>query len=98
MRRCFRLAALNELGWKPAETFTSGIAKTVRWYLDNAAWVQQVTSGEYRKWIYAIHTNYATTSKNPTFITDDFAISNVGKNLGLNILPIMTKGIKDVGK
>ena len=46
----------RELGWKPAETFTSGIAKTVRWYLDNAAWVQQVTSGEYRKWIA---TNYS---------------------------------------
>jgi dTDP-glucose 4,6-dehydratase len=46
----------RELGWKPAETFTSGIAKTVRWYLDNTAWVQQVTSGEYRKWIA---TNYA---------------------------------------
>ena len=46
----------RELGWKPAETFTSGIAKTVRWYLDNAAWVQQVTSGDYRKWIA---TNYA---------------------------------------
>ncbi|PHY04402.1 MAG: nucleotide-binding protein [Thaumarchaeota archaeon] len=35
---------------------------------------------------------------NGQIITDDFAISNVGKNLGLNILPIMTKGIKDVGK
>jgi dTDP-glucose 4,6-dehydratase len=46
----------RELGWKPAETFTSGIAKTVRWYLDNAAWVQQVTSGDYRKWIA---TNYS---------------------------------------
>ena len=46
----------RELGWKPAETFTSGIAKTVRWYLDNAEWVQQVTSGEYRKWIA---TNYS---------------------------------------
>ena len=46
----------RELGWKPAETFTSGITKTVRWYLDNAAWVQQVTSGDYRKWIA---TNYA---------------------------------------
>ena len=35
---------------------------------------------------------------NGQIITDDFAISNVGKNLGLNIAPIMTKGIKDVGK
>lgn len=41
----------RELGWKPAETFETGIRKTVRWYLDNQAWVQQVQSGEYRQWI-----------------------------------------------
>jgi dTDP-glucose 4,6-dehydratase len=41
----------RELGWLPAETFASGIAKTVRWYLENDAWVRQVTSGEYRRWI-----------------------------------------------
>lgn len=41
----------NELGWKPAETFETGIEKTVTWYLDNQAWVQNVTSGEYRNWV-----------------------------------------------
>jgi dTDP-glucose 4,6-dehydratase len=41
----------RELGWTPKETFESGIRKTVRWYLDNQAWVQDVRSGEYRKWI-----------------------------------------------
>lgn len=41
----------RELGWKPAETFESGIRKTVRWYLDNQAWVGNVTSGAYRSWI-----------------------------------------------
>jgi len=41
----------RELGWKPAETFASGIRKTVRWYLDNQAWVDQVASGAYRNWI-----------------------------------------------
>ena len=40
-----------ELGWKPAETFESGIHKTVRWYLDNPGWVQGVLSGEYRNWM-----------------------------------------------
>lgn len=40
----------NELGWTPAETFESGIRKTVRWYLDNQAWVKNVTSGAYRAW------------------------------------------------
>ncbi len=41
----------RELGWKPAETFESGIRKTVRWYLDNQAWVSDVTSGAYRDWV-----------------------------------------------
>jgi dTDP-glucose 4,6-dehydratase len=41
----------RELGWKPAETFESGIRKTVRWYLDNADWVARVQSGAYRDWV-----------------------------------------------
>lgn len=41
----------RELGWKPAETFESGLRKTVQWYLDNQAWVADVTSGEYRNWV-----------------------------------------------
>ncbi len=40
-----------ELGWTPAETFESGLARTVRWYLDNAAWLAGVTTGEYQQWI-----------------------------------------------
>jgi dTDP-glucose 4,6-dehydratase len=41
----------HELGWRPAETFATGIRKTVRWYLDNQTWVNDVTSGSYREWI-----------------------------------------------
>lgn len=41
----------TELGWKPEETFQSGIKKTVQWYLDNSKWVKQVQSGEYMNWI-----------------------------------------------
>ena len=41
----------RELGWKPKETFESGLRKTVRWYLENEAWVKGVTSGSYRQWI-----------------------------------------------
>ncbi|MBD9501707.1 dTDP-glucose 4,6-dehydratase [Pseudomonas sp. BGr12] len=41
----------RELGWKPAETFETGIAKTVCWYLDNQAWVENVASGAYREWL-----------------------------------------------
>jgi len=40
----------RELAWRPAETFETGIRKTVRWYLDNAAWVEGVTSGSYKNW------------------------------------------------
>jgi len=41
----------GELGWKPKETFASGIRKTVRWYLDHDQWVRGVTSGSYRDWV-----------------------------------------------
>ena len=41
----------RELGWRPAETFESGLRKTVRWYLDNQAWLRQVQDGSYRAWI-----------------------------------------------
>ncbi len=41
----------KELGWKPAETFETGIRKTVAWYLDNAEWVANVQSGAYREWV-----------------------------------------------
>jgi dTDP-glucose 4,6-dehydratase len=41
----------RELGWKPAETFETGIRKTVEWYLANQDWIVNVTSGEYRLWL-----------------------------------------------
>jgi dTDP-glucose 4,6-dehydratase len=41
----------RDLGWKPAETFTTGIRKTVQWYLDNPDWVANVLSGAYRDWV-----------------------------------------------
>ena len=47
----------RELGWKPAETFESGIRKTVRWYLDHSEWVANVQSGAHREWVGK---NYAT--------------------------------------
>jgi len=43
----------RELGWKPAETFETGIRKTVEWYLANQAWVKNITSGQYREWVEA---------------------------------------------
>ena len=41
----------RELGWKPAETFETGIQKTVSWYLSHQDWVENVTSGDYKKWV-----------------------------------------------
>ena len=41
----------RELGWRPGEKFETGLRKTVRWYLDNAEWVDSVRSGAYREWI-----------------------------------------------
>ena len=46
----------TQLGWTPTETFETGLERTVRWYLDHAAWVSEVRSGAYRQWI---ETNYA---------------------------------------
>jgi dTDP-glucose 4,6-dehydratase len=43
----------RELGWRPAETFESGLRKTVQWYLDNPGWVSNVRSGAYRHWLDA---------------------------------------------
>jgi dTDP-glucose 4,6-dehydratase len=45
----------KELGWNPAETFKTGLRKTIQWYLDNPQWVEHVRSGEYQKWV---KTNY----------------------------------------
>jgi dTDP-glucose 4,6-dehydratase len=41
----------RELGWRPSETFETGIRKTVRWYLEHAGWVARVQTGEYRDWL-----------------------------------------------
>ena len=46
----------RELGWKPGETFETGIRKTVLWYLENPEWVANVQSGGYRDWV---QTQYA---------------------------------------
>jgi len=47
----------KELGWKPAETFETGIRKTVEWYLDNPKWVEGVINGSYRQWIDKQYSN-----------------------------------------
>ncbi|HEY1042333.1 MAG TPA: GDP-mannose 4,6-dehydratase, partial [Telluria sp.] len=47
----------RELGWRPAETFETGILKTVRWYLANQAWVQDVQSGAYKDWVAQNYAN-----------------------------------------
>ncbi|MBK9615322.1 MAG: dTDP-glucose 4,6-dehydratase [Uliginosibacterium sp.] len=47
----------RELGWRPAETFETGIRKTVEWYLANQSWVGNILSGSYREWL---EKNYAS--------------------------------------
>jgi dTDP-glucose 4,6-dehydratase len=49
----------RELGWRPRETFAGGLRKTIEWYLNNLEWVEHVTSGSYRDWIYQ---QYASSS------------------------------------
>ena len=44
-------SSLTELGWKPQESFSSGIRKTIAWYLENMPWVEAITSGAYREWM-----------------------------------------------
>jgi dTDP-glucose 4,6-dehydratase len=41
----------SELGWRPKETFESGMRKTIEWYLDNQAWIESIISGAYRQWM-----------------------------------------------
>jgi dTDP-glucose 4,6-dehydratase len=50
----------KELGWRPQESFESGIEKTVRWYLANRAWTEDITSGAYRSWV---ERNYGTRGR-----------------------------------
>ena len=50
----------RELGWKPTETFETGIRKTVQWYLDNQEWVEDVLSGSYRGWAQKQYGNTAS--------------------------------------
>jgi len=52
----------REFGWRPVETFATGIRKTVRWYLDHESWVADVASGGYRDWI---ERHYAGTETSP---------------------------------
>jgi len=47
----------RELGWQPAETFETGIQKTISWYLDNPGWVSNVQSGTYRDWVDVNYSN-----------------------------------------
>ena len=57
----------RELGWRPSETFESGIRKTVQWYLDNPEWVAHVQSGAYREWVQTQYADQpAPTASNPS--------------------------------
>ena len=48
---------MSELGWRPEETFETGIRKTVQWYLDNEDWWQNIVSGEYQNYYEKMYGN-----------------------------------------
>jgi dTDP-glucose 4,6-dehydratase len=50
----------QDLGWVPDESFETGIRKTVEWYLENSAWVENVQTGAYRNWVKTNYTNRAS--------------------------------------
>jgi dTDP-glucose 4,6-dehydratase len=50
----------NELSWTPMETFETGLRKTIQWYLDNSAWIENVVSGQYQQWVEKNYTQRAT--------------------------------------
>ncbi|MBU1312771.1 MAG: dTDP-glucose 4,6-dehydratase [Alphaproteobacteria bacterium] len=52
----------TELGWRPEETFETGIRKTIQWYLDNPSWVANVTSGAYQSWVGQHYGSGSTTT------------------------------------
>lgn len=54
----------KELGWKPAESFETGLRKTVAWYLANDAWTDQVLSGDYKNWVELQYTHNSHNDKN----------------------------------
>jgi dTDP-glucose 4,6-dehydratase len=56
----------QELGWKPKETFETGLRKTVRWYLEHESWVRDVTSGSYRQWIATHYSGSTETAQGST--------------------------------
>ena len=47
----------NELGWEPSLQFEEGIEETVKWYLENQAWMDRITSGDYQKYYESMYTN-----------------------------------------
>jgi len=56
---CSRLK--KELGWKQSVTFDEGLKQTVKWYLSNRNWIEQVKSGEYLKWMEINYNNRSHT-------------------------------------
>ncbi len=53
----------SELGWRPEESFETGLRRTVAWYLSNSAWVESVTSGAYRQWMETNYTDRGTQQR-----------------------------------
>ena len=48
---------MHELGWKPSLQFEEGIERTIDWYMDNQAWMDEVTSGNYQNYYNKMYAN-----------------------------------------
>ncbi|MBQ4261181.1 MAG: dTDP-glucose 4,6-dehydratase [Ruminococcus sp.] len=81
----------NELGWLPETKFEDGIKKTIRWYLDNKEWWQEIINGEYRNYYEKMYGNMGT-DKMKVFVT------GVGGQLGYDVMhELSRRGLECVG-
>lgn len=62
---------MRELGWRPQETFESGIARTIHWYMENQPWVSDIKTGQYRQWIDA-HYNGGQAASLPAPLRSEY--------------------------
>ena len=79
---------VKELGWYPETPFVIGIEKTIRWYLDNQEWMENVTSGDYQKYYEKMN-----VKKHETIIISYILTLETEKNMDLRLLYVLIKNL-----